>query len=95
MKTYKLREDVFSESLDAKGCARSEGWLPAGTVVQPVATGGNDSLVGRGPLGNRVPGLTVRVVTTADGEGGAGLARENLCGVRRIEDVADPVEGQP
>jgi hypothetical protein len=90
MTTFRLRQDVFSETLNRNGHARYEGWLPAGTVVEVAPS--PDASVWTGQCNcNRSPGLTVRVVQQVDGSSGAGLAHECLTDVRDILDVADPV----
>lgn len=91
MKTYKLKRDVFSETVDLTGKAVYEGWLPAQTVVQPCTENDSSPWTGR-PRCNHADGIPVRIIRTAEGSSGSGLAHEILLGVKRLADVADLVD---
>lgn len=64
---YRLTEDVYSQTLSARGHAALEGWLPAGTVVEPCGISPDTSPLTQARRGNRGAGIVVRIVRTADG----------------------------
>lgn len=85
---YRLRRDVFSESVDMTGKAVSEGWLPAGTVVTPATDNDNSPWTNQS-RNNHARGRLVRVLQHADGSPAGVVCRELLVGVQRMAEVAD------